>query len=228
MTKQELIEFGQKLIVKGRTPSEIHNAISVKAANKKQLNDVLEQVFINEKPTTKRNSERTKTLLDANKLKLNFEYSIKGLFKISFAVLVIGAVTYGLSKEEVNQNAIFGWMTLSQGIVIAILFVLIKRKRMMNLLLPAVIIYFSFWLIEFLIWGIPNDLLDAYNNIKLNTPPNFRLKSNSGGARMIGFMFPFLYISLKLLLGWFIFVAYRNQYRYDALSQDIKDDLKDF
>ncbi|NRA12426.1 MAG: hypothetical protein HRT57_10785 [Crocinitomicaceae bacterium] len=228
MTKKELIEFGQKLIEKGRTPTEIHNAIAIKSSSKKLLNEVLEQIFINEKPTIKRSPERTKDLLNANKLKLNLEYSMKGLLRISVTILIVGGITYGLSSIEVNQNEVFGWTTLSQGLIVTILFLLVKYKGLMNLLLPAVIIYFSIWLIELLIWGMPNDLLEVYNSQALNVPPRIKLNVDAGIARIIGFIFPFVYLGVKLFLGWFIYLPFRNHLKYEALTQDVKDDLIDF
>lgn len=228
MTRKELIEFGQKLNSKGRTPTEIYNALSIKVSSKQELSEILEHVFENEKPTTKKSPERVKVLLKANKLKLNFEYSMKSLFRISGLVLVIGFITYGLSREEVNQNEIFGWMTILQGIVMTLLFALVKYKGLLNLLLPAVVTYFAIWLVELLLWGIPNDLLEAYNHVRMSVPPSFKLKTNTGAARFIGYIFPFLYVGMKLLLGWFIFTSFRNYQKFEALTQDLKEDLKDF
>lgn len=228
MTEKELIEFGHKLIVKGRTPSEIYSAIACKTSSNKILDKVLKEVFKDEEPTNKRSPERTSTLLKANRIKLNYEYSVKALMRLAATVLIVGGVTYGLSNKRVNQNEIFGWMTLAQGVVLVVLYAFVKYKGLMNLLLPAVVIYFAVWIIELLIGGIPNDLLEAYNHTTINVPPSLRLKVNSVMARLLGYIFPFLYIGLKLFLGWFIFVAYRNHQRYDALTEDIKNDLKDF
>ena len=226
MTQKELIEFGHKLIAKGRTPTEIHNAISIKVSNKKELNNILEKVFIEGKTTPKRSSKKVSELLKANKLKLNFEYSQKGLIRISILILIIGGITLFLSKEEVNQNAVFGIMTIIQGVTIAILNILVKSKNLYDLLLIAVIAYFTIWIIELFIWGIPNDLIEAYNHHKMNAPSIISLQARTGGARFIGFIFPFLYLGLKLFLGWFVFDVYRNHTKYEALSQEIKDDLK--
>jgi hypothetical protein len=228
VTKKQLIQFGQKLVAKGRTPIEIRNAIALKATSNKELNEVLEQVFIDEKPQKSRSSERVKILLKANRVKLNFEYSMRSLIRIAAAILVLGGITYGLSSEEVNKNGMYGWMTLAQGVVTLLLFSLVKIKSLMNLLLVAVILYFALWLVELAIWGIPNDLLKIYDRYPLKIPSNsYKLRERAGGARVLGVLFPYLYLGVKLLFGGFIFTSYRNYRRFESLSQDVKDDLLD-
>lgn len=226
MTKEELIEFGHKLVAKGRTPTEIHNAIAAKASSKDELNEVLDKVFVSEMKITNYSADQTKVLLDANRLKLNHQYSQKGLLRIAIMILVIGGITLGLSQEEVNQNTIFGWLTIAQGAIVTVLFLLVRFNKMMDLILIALISYTAIMACELIFWGIPNDLLEAYNHTNLNVPPSLKLRTNTVGARLIGYIFPFLYLGLKLFLGWFLFVVYRNYKSYNDLSQDIKDELQ--
>jgi hypothetical protein len=227
MTQQELIAFGKELISKGRTPREIHQTLANKASSKQELKDVLEEVFVDAKPTKKRSTERITTLLAANKLKLNFEYSQRGLIRIAISIIGVGIITYGLSREEVNQNEPFGWVTLAQGTVIATFYGLVRYSGFMQCLLIAVIAYFTMWSLEILILGVPNDLLEVYNHQKIHTPSH-KISTNAAGARIIGAAFPYIYLGVKLFLGWFIFDAYRSHKRYDALSEDIKQELKEF
>lgn len=228
MTTKELIAFGEKLKAKGRSPSEIQLALKSKVSNEKQLNKVLKQVFIENKQTVKRSPERIKTLLKANKLKLNFEYALKGLYAISIVVFVVGGVTYGLSSEEVNQNEVFGWFTLIQGFSITLVFVWVKHFGRHSLLLPALIVYLFIWLVELVFYGFPNDLLEAYNHHYVNYPPSFKIRSNTAVARGLGFIFPILYVGMKLSIGWLLFLSYRSYAKYKALSQADKDELNHF
>jgi len=233
MSKKELIKFGHNLLLKGRTPTEIYNAIALKTSSKEELNYVLERVFADDKPILKRNPENIKILLRANRVKLNLEYSIKELFKIAIVILIVAVITYLFSNEDVNQNEIFGWTTLIQGVAVLLMFMFVKFKDWKHLLLPTVIIYFSLWLIELLVWGIPNDLLNAYNYTdtppsNINTPSSFKIKVNIGAARMIGFIFPYIYLIIKLFLGLLICISFWNYKKYEALAPDVKNDLKYF
>lgn len=226
MRKNGLIDFGKQLLQKGRTPSEIYNALSLKASSKDDLNETLKQVFKSENKAPKRSQVELKKILIANNLKLNFEYSIIGLNRIAIVLLLVGGITLFLSNEEVNQNAVFGIITLIQAIFVTTLFTLVKYKKLYHLLIIAVYLYFILWIIELLIWGFPNDLLEVYNLHKINVPPNYKLKANATGARLIGFIFPFIYVGVKLFLGWFIFIAYWNYSKYDSLSNETKEELK--
>lgn len=227
MTDEELIEFGNKLIAKERTSIEIFNALRNKAEDNEQLNRVHPKVVKPEAEKKKRSPELVRTLLKANRIKLKSEYSIRSLTRLAFIVLIIGGIVLFLSSKEVNNNAIFGWFTLTQGLFLLVLYSLVKFKEMTDLLLVAMIGYFALWGIELLIDGIPNDLLEAYNHVNLRTH-NFRQSANGGGARFIGYIFPYLYLGVKLLLGGFTIVSYFNHKNYDALPNDIKLELEDF
>lgn len=228
MEESKLIEFGKKLITKGRSPREIRSALAIKTQNKNELNSVLKKVFENNQTKTHRNPKRVKMLIESNQVKLDLKYSILGLYRMAGALFIIGGITSFLSKEEVNQNSIFGYITIIQAVSLACIFFVVRQKNRADLLLVSVIVYFSIFLIELIGFGIPNDLFEAYNNHKMKLPPGMKFKANAGMARLIGFIFPFVYILLKLLLGWFILSAHLNYRKYSKLTMDVKEDLKTF
>lgn len=89
LTKEKLIEFGHKLNAKGRTPTQIVNALEHKSSNSVLINEVLEVIFKDETPKIKRSPERVKTFLKANRLKLNHEYAIRSSFVGSFFTIYL-------------------------------------------------------------------------------------------------------------------------------------------
>lgn len=230
MTQQELIAYRKELISLGRTPEEIYTALARNASSKRELHKALDHVFVADEPMVKKSSERIASLLAANKLKLNAEYSQKNLLRLTIALFVLGTITYGLSSEDLNGNAPFGWMTLLQGTVIAVLYALVRWKGLMQLLLVAVIAYFTIWAIEILVWGLANGLFQYYYEGKCYGLPNNR----NGNYQKLSFLygtigttFPYIYVTAKLTLGWYIFAAYRSFQQFDALSEDLKAELKE-
>jgi hypothetical protein len=228
MTKIELIEFGRKLIDKGRTPKEIYDSISIKASSKKMLNEVIKEIYRKKGKIKKRSPEQVKVLLKANKIKLDFEFDLKGLIRVALCVLTLGGIVYGLSSRRVNQNEIFGWITILQGLITLTLYYFVKFKNNLNLLLVTVILYFSIWGIELFIWEVPNDLLNAYNVNNINIPPSLKININTGAARLIGFMFPFLYLFFKLFFGLIMVNSFWRYKKYNNLPNEIKEELKTF
>ena len=229
MTDQELIAFGNGLIDKERTSTEIYNALLRKASSKEQLNRVLAKVVKPEAKKKKRSPELVTVLLKANRIKLRSDYAIASLIRFTMVVLAAGGIVLFLSKEEVNNNALFGWFTLAQGFILLLLYYFVKHQEKTELLLVGLIVYCSIWLLELLIDGIPNDLLDVYNQPGVNVrTSNINQEVNSGGARAIGFMFPYIYVGTKLLFAWFAANAYFNHKKYNALPENIKLELEDF
>jgi hypothetical protein len=230
MTQHELIAYRKELISLGRTPEEIYAALARNATSKSDLHKALDHVFAADKPIVKRSSERVTSLLAANTLKLNVEYSLKNLFKLTLALLILGVTTYGLSSEDLNGNAPFGWMTLLQGVLLAVLYALVRYKGFMNLLLIAAIAYFTIWAIEILVWGLPKGLFQLYFEGNSYGLPKYRLDAYEKMAALygpVGTTLPYIYVAVKLTLGWFIFNAYRCYQQFDALSEDLKAELKE-
>lgn len=227
MTDKELIEFGNKLIAKERTSIEIYNALLNRASDKEQLNRVLPKVVKPEAKKKKRSPEQVNVLLKAHRLKLRSDYSIQSLVRLSFVVLCVGGVVLFLSNEKVNGNAFFGWTTIIQGLSLLVLYSLVKYRGKSDLLLIGMVSYFLIWSIEILIDGIPNDLLEVYNNVRVRAP-HIRQQTNVGGARFIGFIFPYLYLGVKAMLGWFVTISYLNYKKFDALPNEVKIELEDF
>lgn len=225
MTDKELIDFGYKLISKGRTSIEIYNALRIKAKDEEQLSRVHKQVVKPEAVAKKRSPELVRTLLSANKLKLKFEYSIKTLIRLALAILILGGLTFFLSSEEMNGNTPFGIATLIQGLLVMVLYVSVKQQKTYDFLLIAMVVYGSIYLIEIIFFGLPNDLYAAVYS------GEFRVRGSrvgSGIGLLFGYLFPFLYTIVKLTLGGMIFIAFWNYRNYDALPNDIKQELQDF
>jgi acyl-CoA hydrolase len=227
MTDEELIAFGNKLIKKGRTSIEIYNALVLKSNGKDQLNRVHKQVVKPDAVKKKRSPELVRSLLAANRIKLKSDYSIKSLIRLSLLVIAVGVLVLFLSKKDVNNNAFFGWMTLFQGTVLLVLYWFVKYKKKVDFLIIAMMGYFLIWSIELIVGGFPNDLLEVYNRSEVRTHHLRQLK-NVAAARGIAYLFPFMYIGAKFILGYFTVIAYFNHKKYDALSYDIKEELKDF
>src|SRR5690606_36820958 len=162
LKRKELIALGHKMVDKGRTPTEIYNALTINSATKEDIDIALDKVFSKNSNKIKRSTERVKVLLKANKIKLNNTYSLKGLYRIALTVLVLGGIVYGLSSKMVNQNEVYGWITLLQGGVLIVLYYFVRKKKQYNLLFVGLLAYTSIWGIELIVWGIPNHLLNAY------------------------------------------------------------------
>lgn len=229
MTKNELIEFGLKLVDKGRNPREVMGALSLKISDKDLLNEVYSLVYDSEtkQETPKKNPEVIRELLKANRIKLSFEYSQKGLLKIPLLLMAVAGIIFVLSNEVVNQNGIFAWTTLVQSVFLLVLFALVKYKGMMQMLLFALVGYCLIAGIEVISFGIPNDLLQVYyeQNIHLNAPTG-KLQMQSGAARLIGFMFPYMYVGVKVFFAVLLYTVYNRHRKYDALTFEVKEDLK--
>lgn len=222
---KKLIEFGHQLVDKGRTPREIYAAMERKASNKEELNEALEFVFKESNEVKMRSPEKITELLKANKLKLNFHYSLKGLPRIAAIILIIGAITFSLSKEEVNQNGVFGLFTLTQGVVVSTMVYFVKSKSQLNLLLPIVLSYFIIFSLELLFAGIPNDLLEVYNHQGVKHQVRISHSIGIGIARFIGLIFPYIYLSIKIILGIMLYTNYNNYVKFTALSAEMKVEL---
>lgn len=176
---------------------------------------------------TGKDQQETKSLLDAYRLKLDHEYSLKDLFPIIFFLLLIGFITFGLSSSQVNQNEKFAWFTIIQGIILSIIYAGVKYYRINVFISFALVFYISTLLVELLFLGIPNNLLAAYteNNI-IAAQKHFRFMSPIVGALIIGSIFPIVYLCFKLFVGWKIFTVYNKYRRYASLPKKVKDGIK--
>jgi hypothetical protein len=221
------IAFGISLLNKGRRPNEIRSAMKSRIKDDKTLEEVLSIVFDS---GYKNKSDKSKKvpveIIRLNRLKLNFEYSIKNLLKIPFVLGIVGVIVLLLSKPEVNNNAVYGIFTLIQAAFLFVLgWVIIAQKRNEYLLF-----FFSgfviLFMLELAIFGIPNDLLAAYQGRTVrNASGYYKRETAVGGARFIGFIFPMLYLCVKLMIGYLVFRSYYNWSKYDGLSEDIKQAL---
>ncbi len=126
--KEELIQLGQSMKAKERSPKAIYSALSGKAPDKETLNEALEIVFTDDNKKQHKNPEHVKALLKAN------------------------------NNRDIN---------ISKGLV-------------------------SFF-----------------------------------GARMLGYVYPFVYLGTKGIIGWFIFTSYRKYIEYDRLTSEVKQELEE-
>lgn len=222
-TLEELIELGKSMVAKERSPRAIHAALQNHAPDKETLNAALEVVFeAEEKPTT-RSAEYTKDLLREHRKKTSFLYARNFLPRTGLLIIGLGLATLLLSNARVNQNGIFAWITLGQGIVLFPLFWYIKKYDKNELILPAFLLFAGSWLIEILLFGMPGDLLSAYYEpgVRIvNKPPR-----GTAIARLIGFLYPFIYVFLKFIFAALIFFAYQRYTRYDRLDHETKHEI---
>jgi hypothetical protein len=225
MTDEELIEFGNKLIAKDRTSIEIFNALKNKAEDDEQLNRVHKKVVKPEAKKKQRSQELVRTLLATNKIKLRFEYSMRSLTRLAVGVIILGLIVLFLSNEEVNGNAPFGWATMIQGVVLIALYTLVKSRKAYDFLMIALTGYFAIFGFELLVFGMPNDLFAAFYQDGVYIRGS---RVSSGLALLMGYLFPFLYLSLKVMFGALAFTSFWNHKKYDALPNDIKIELEDF
>ncbi|MFT6983603.1 MAG: hypothetical protein ACJAUD_002382 [Crocinitomicaceae bacterium] len=230
MNRDELLEFGIKLVDKGRSPREVHDALNNKTNNSDLIDEVMNKVYTEKTPSKKHSPERIKDLLKANRIKLKFGYSQKGLLRLPMALLIIGGIVMILSSERVNQNGIHAWITISQGAILFGMYAFVHYKKTYQMLLPALLVYSSLLLIELVAFGIPNDLYKAYyvENIQIRSNGGYRGHGKVGIAHIFGNLFPFIYLGVKLffvLLPLSIYMRFKN---YDALTEDVKTDLEDF
>jgi hypothetical protein len=230
MNRNELLKFGIKLVDKGRSPREVHDALKIKTNDLDLVDEIMKEVYIEKTPLKKHTANRIKELLKANRIKLKFEYSQKGLLRVPMILLIIGGVIMILSSERVNQNGIHAWITISQGAILFGTYAFVHYKKAYQMLLPALLVYSAVLLIEFVAFGIPNDLYKAYyvENVQIRSNGGYRGKGQVGIARTFGNLFPLLYLIVKLffvLIPLSIYMRFRN---YDALTEDVKTDLEDF
>ena len=225
MTDEELIEFGNKLIAKDRTSIEIFNALKHKAEDEAQLNRVHKKVVKPEAKKKERSQELVRTLLAANKIKLRFEYSMRSLYRLAGGVIILSLIVLFLSNEEVNGNAPFGWVTLIQGVALVVLYALVRNRKAYDFLMIALIGYFAIFGIELIMFGVPNDLFAAFYQDGVYIRGS---RVSSGLALLMGYLFPFLYLSLKMMFGALAFTSFWNHKKYDALPNDVKMELEDF
>lgn len=223
------IAFGISLLNKGRRPNEIRAAMKSRIKDDKILEDVLSIVFDSNSKNANKPIKSKKVpieIIRLNRVKLNFEYSIKNLLRIPIILGFVGAIVLFLSKSEVNNNAVYGVFTLIQATFLFVLgWIVISQKRNDYLLY-----FFSgfvlLFMLELTIFGMPNDLLAAYQGRTVrNASGYYKREATVGGARFIGFIFPMLYVCVKLMVGYLVFKSYYNWRKYNGLSEDVKQAL---
>lgn len=146
--------------------------------------------------------------------------------RISMIILMLGLITYALSSEQANQNEPFGWMTLLQGAVVGGLFLLAKYRNQNNLLILILLCYLAIWIVELILWGCPNNLLKGYYEGTYRSFSATQHNWGPGASGIIGLAFPYVYLGIKLAVGYAIVIAYFNYYKFNRLPHDVKLELK--
>lgn len=177
--------------------------------------------------------EEKEDVIRVNRIKSNLNDSIEDLWQRALYILLFGIIVFSISSEKVNQNTIFSYFTLAQGIILVpIYLILVRKKRKLKFLFIGFAIYVGIWLIEIIFFGLPNDLLAAYNTIRVTgsgigmrpTKVEFLYREKYEGRDVI-LIFPYVYSGIKLIFGYILFNAYRNYNRLNNLPTSLKEKL---
>jgi hypothetical protein len=224
MTREELIILGKSMVAKGRSPRSIHEALRNNAPDKETLNAALEAVFAIAATPKFRSKQHLNELLQARRTKTSLDYARKFLPRLGLLILALGIATALLSNARVNQNGIFAWITIGQALVLIPFFWIIQSDQKDYLLLPAFLFFIATWLGEILLFGMPNDLIKAYYD------PGIRVvhapAKGTAIARLIGFLYPFVYMFLKAVFATLIYNAHRKFKIYAALDEATKREIE--
>ena len=164
----------------------------------------------------------------ANRIKASYLFT-KGTFgQNRYLIFIFSLVVFVISDEKVNQNTIFSYFTLAQGIALIPFYILVKRTDHYQHLRNAFIAYMLIWLVEIVLFGFPNELLAAYNTVQIgggNTmKPSIKLLYREKNAdRDVYEIFPFIYSGVKLFFGGVLFFNFRAYYRWAKLPQSMKE-----
>lgn len=221
---EELIQMGINLVEKERSATAIYQSLKANAASTEDLNAALEIVF--EEPKTslkKKYTPEVQAMLKANRIKMNFDYTVKSMLIIPLAVCLIGVITLILANERTNGNAPFAYWTLAEGFGLLVLFSIVRFKKQYDMLLIAALGFSAAYILQLLLLGIPNDLF-AVSGVNGQAS----LKSKAFVVLVIGYLFPFIYLGLKIIVCLMVFTFYRRFRQFDNLSDQMKLDLIEF
>ena len=164
--------------------------------------------------------------LRANRIYAKYKFSKSTLSKQPYLILIFGFVVFALSSEKVNQNEVFSYFTLIQGVALIPLYMLVKRTEKYEHMMYALLAYALIWLIEMVFFGFPNELLAAYNTVKVgggSMKPHIEfLYRKENENRDVYPLFPFIYSGVKLFFGVIVFMIFRNYSRWEKLPEDTR------
>lgn len=219
MNREELREYGQNLLDKGRRPGDVRIAFKSRDADPELKEEVLTELFHVDQQSIEAVPKKKRVgadVLAANKLKLKYSYSMRTLYRIPLLLLAVGIVVLVVSSEEVNMNNVFGINTCVQALVLGVLFVMAKTGKQNDFLSYGVASVGILFLIELILWGIPNDLFMALNEYEVH------YTRRSAIVRLIGFIFPYVYLATKVGIIALAIQPALNWKKYNSLSTDMK------
>lgn len=160
--------------------------------------------------------------LRSNRIRSHYKDSKKYLWTYPFYILVFGTIVFAISSERVNQNTVFAYFTLVQGLILIPFYFMVKKSGKDQFLLFGLLSYVLLWLIEIIFFGFPNELLAAYNTILLEgrglKPKVTFLYREEYADREVTLVFPYVYTGVKLILGLLLFYENRKVYLYRQLN----------
>ena len=167
--------------------------------------------------------------LRALKIQSRYKTSKKNRWYTAGFLLIFAFVVFSISSEEVNQNTVFSYFTFAQGLVLLPLYYLVQKKGMDQMLQVAFVTYIVIWVIEMCTVGFPNDLLAAYNTIRIegsgSKPRITFLYREEHANREVIRIFPYFYSAIKLLFAILIFQTVRNVYRFHRLDPKLRSEI---
>lgn len=204
--------------MKGRTASEIRNALLLQNHDGYDINQLLDEIYTTDHiKRVKLSSEEIKILNEKIKIYNNFRYTKKSTQRLGYALLVFGLVILLISKPDVNDYTPYSIFTISQGLFTLVLYSVSIRTKNYNLFYFVLLVYCLIWIIEIVFLGIPGDLYAGYANKRVILPPSFKIQTAFSGARVFGKVFPILYICLKFLWLFLISLFSYHWYKFSSI-----------
>lgn len=229
MTKEtkELVSLGKSLLNKGIAIQKVEAILKSRANSKRHYEEISFELFNRQKETSRRvfSPQEMPKLLSAQRVKKAYELRLKNCLVAPVLIILMGFIVWGLSDEELNWNAPFGYFTIVQGLILLGLFAFIRQERLNNLLVMVGGLFSVMWIIEIIAIGIPNDLYEVLYD------PSYRFAQTgssvrSGITRTFGFIFPFLYVVTKVIFAIVLFLPYFAFKKYDELDVQLKKDIE--
>lgn len=211
--KKQLIKEGQFLLNKGIFPNTVLESIEEPRLRK----DVANQIF---NPTEEKFEKLSKEEQDIKKSRLNiilkFNDYIQSLnmFKNgSYLLLTLGIITLGSALLKINDNYIFGLLTLVIGIVILI--ISLNRKILLKTTLYIAIAYLAITLLELIVFKLPSPYIYAIDT-------NVLASRRGALPKVINLITPIAYVTIRLSLAGFFINAYLQQKSFIKIKNEFE------
>lgn len=149
----------------------------------------------------KREFDRLMENFRKEKIKSDYSYGLLELKKMGFIALYIVVITLIFSDKDVNQNAVFAGTSAIQTILIfSAHWALVwnGNDHYNTHILSLVCLSIP---LEFLIFGLPKDLIHAYRQGILPFPWKLSARGLGLGG-LLSLLFPYIYAFVKLILAY--------------------------